>query len=300
MVIKEEKAAQMDSKRRLFLDSDALKLIAMVTMLIDHIGAAILLPAHFTGINISNTWVDVYDLSRKIGRTAFPIFVFLLVEGFFHTHSRKKYFGRLLLFALLSEIPFDLAFYGVLFYKSSQNVFLTLAIGFLMIWGMEKIYETYITGLGIYRMNIEKSDRRIKRELEKHNWQEMDRQSRMRILENGHRMDYPIMAGMLLAALVFSGVMAAAYLRVDYNIFGVLLIVLFYFGKHVGAPRLLTCIGGYLLFLWEPYCLCGFLLILFYNGERKPRGKGFQYFFYFFYPVHLLILGMIRVVFLHG
>ena len=123
----------MDSKRRLFLDSDALKLIAMVTMLIDHIGAAILLPAHFTGINISNTWVDVYDLSRKIGRTAFPIFVFLLVEGFFHTHSRKKYFGRLLLFALLSEIPFDLAFYGVLFYESSQNVFLTLAIFILLI-----------------------------------------------------------------------------------------------------------------------------------------------------------------------
>ena len=127
----------MDSRKIRFLDSDALKLIAIVTMLIDHIGAAILLPAGMMAVNTLNSWIDIYGLSRSIGRTAFPIFVFLLVEGFFHTHSRKKYFGRLLLFALLSEIPFDMAIYGKPVYMGSQNVFWTLVIGFLTIWGIE-------------------------------------------------------------------------------------------------------------------------------------------------------------------
>ena len=122
----------------------------------------------------------------------------------------------------------------------------------------------------------------------------------MQIQENGYQRNYPIAAGVLLAVVTLSGITAASCLRVDYGIFGVLLIVLFYFGRHAGVPRLLTCICGYLLFLWEPYCLGGFLLILFYNGKRKPKGKGFQYFFYLFYPLHLMILGLIRVVFWRG
>ena len=104
----------------------------------------------------------------------------------------------------------------------------------------------------------------------------------------------------LVLILVLSGALVSGVLKVDYSIYGFLLILLFYLGERSGVSRLLTCIGGYLLFLWEPYCLGGFLLILFYNGKRKPRGKGFQYFFYLFYPLHLLILGLIRVAFLPG
>lgn len=246
-----------------FLDSDTLKLIAVATMLIDHIGAAIFLPMHLTGINVLDRWIDIYSLFRGVGRTAFPIFVFLLTEGFFHTRSRGRYFGRLALFTLFSEIPFDMAFYGQLFYRDGQNVFWTLSIGFLVIWGMNAIDGRLGDG------------------------------ARPKTFRG-------MIACILQIPLVLTGCIAAEVLQTDYGMWGVLLIVLFYFGRYAGISRVLVCIGGYLLFLWEPQCIAGFVLILFYNGARKKRGKGFQYFFYLFYPVHLLILGLLRVAFFAG
>lgn len=245
---------RMINKWKPSLGSDILKMIAIITMLIDHIAASFIVAAFLGKAETPYYWYRIYYVMRYIGRTAFPIFAFLLVEGFFHTHSRKKYLGRLVLFTLLSEIPFDMAFQGVLFYRDDQNVFCTLTIGFLVIWGMEELYKRYKTNR--------------------------------------------VMNSFLDAALILAGSFAAILLGTDYNAYGVLLIALFYFGKRAKLPRLLTCIAGYLLFLWEPYCFGGFLLILFYNGTRRKRGKGFQYFFYLFYPVHLLILGLIRVVFL--
>ena len=98
------------------LSGSTLKLIAIVTMFIDHLGVV----AFET--QISNYMVPYY-IMRLIGRLAFPIFCFLLVEGFFHTRDVKKYALRLLVFAFISEIPFDLAFNRQLFYWRHQNVF---------------------------------------------------------------------------------------------------------------------------------------------------------------------------------
>jgi hypothetical protein len=109
-----------------------LKIIAMVTMLIDH-GTAILVPYDSS----------FYVVGRSIGRLAFPIFCFLLVEGFLHTSNVKKYLLRLGVFALISEIPFDLAFNYRLVDVGSQNVFFTLFIGLLMLIGLKKINEKY-------------------------------------------------------------------------------------------------------------------------------------------------------------
>ncbi len=95
-----------------------LKMIAIITMLIDHIGA-VLFPQNL--------------IFRYIGRIAFPIFVFLLVEGLFHTKNIRKYECRMLIFACISEIPFDLAFNGSILEFSSQNVFFTLALGLIML-----------------------------------------------------------------------------------------------------------------------------------------------------------------------
>ena len=92
----------------------ALKLIAVVTMLIDHIGY-IFFPRVL--------WL------RFIGRCAFPIYAFLLVQGYRHTHSVGKYLGRLALFSILSEVAFDLAFFRSFPYWGDQNVYFTLALG---------------------------------------------------------------------------------------------------------------------------------------------------------------------------
>ena len=108
-----------------------LKMIAIITMFIDHT-AAILIPSD----------TIAYLICRSIGRLAFPIFCFLLVEGFLHTSNVKRYLLRLGLFALISEIPFDLAFsnkslhYG---YMLQQNIFFTLFIGLAVICFMSII-----------------------------------------------------------------------------------------------------------------------------------------------------------------
>ena len=100
-----------------------LHIIAMTFMLMDHLWAT-LLPAQ--------------DWLTCVGRLAFPIFAFMAVEGYFHTHSFKKYILRLLLFAVLSEIPFDLMYGGTWFYPFHQNVIWTLLIGLAGIHLMEK------------------------------------------------------------------------------------------------------------------------------------------------------------------
>ena len=139
------------------ISGSTLKMIAIVTMLIDHIGAAVLarlLMVNGLGeLNQTNTdaimqWLSAngalywtYTIMRMIGRVAFPIFCFLLVEGFLHTHDVKKYAMRLGLFALLSEIPFDLAFSSKILEFNYQNVFFTLFIGLLTMIAYRAVEE---------------------------------------------------------------------------------------------------------------------------------------------------------------
>ena len=104
------------------LTAAVLHIIAMTLMLMDHLWAT-LLPAR--------------DWLTCAGRVAFPIFAFMAVEGYFHTRSFKKYILRMLLFAVLSEIPFDLMYGGTWFYPVHQNVLWTFLLGLLGVWLME-------------------------------------------------------------------------------------------------------------------------------------------------------------------
>jgi len=97
------------------LDGTMLKIIAMVCMVFDHVG-----DMFFSGV----MW------PRMIGRLAMPLFAFCIAEGFRYTHDKKKYLIRMGIFALVSEIPFDLAFTGTID-LSHQNIMLTFFLSIL-------------------------------------------------------------------------------------------------------------------------------------------------------------------------
>lgn len=136
----------MNRDRDIFLSGSTLKLIAVVSMVIDHVAAFLLV--HIPSCTVplftfANEPVSLVLILRFIGRLAFPIFCFLLVEGFMHTRNRSRYGLFLLLFALISEIPFDLAQFGG-WNPYKQNVFFSLWLGYLGLyiptfWSTDKL-----------------------------------------------------------------------------------------------------------------------------------------------------------------
>ena len=231
------------------LNGNQLKLIAVVSMLCDHAAIRLLayglIPALYAvGEDaLAERWNQVFWILRSAGRMAFPIYVFLLTEGFCHTRNRRRYALRLGVFALISEIPFDLLVYGKIWDTHSQNVFFTLFIGLMVMWGFQAVEN-----------------------------QERFAKFKKVIFDAG-----------ILAA----GILAAEFLNTDYAGIGVACIVLLYvFRKKKSYQLLAGCIG----FSWELTAPLAFIPIAFYNGKR---GLSLKYFFYIFYPAHLLILYII-------
>lgn len=107
------------------LSASVLKVVAVAVMVCDHASVV------FNGQTL-NAW-------RMIGRLGFPIFAFFIAEGAGRTKNIYKYMLRLALFALISEVPFDLAFWGSWFYPAYQNVFFTLLMGLMAIWALQML-----------------------------------------------------------------------------------------------------------------------------------------------------------------
>lgn len=115
----------MTEKKKLFdVSSAALHVMAMFFMLLDHT---------WSTLTPSQEWMTC------VGRMAFPIFAFMIVEGYHHTHNLKKYMLRMLGFALVSEIPFDLMYNGQPIYPYHQNVMWTFLIALIGMWAMDQI-----------------------------------------------------------------------------------------------------------------------------------------------------------------
>lgn len=123
--------------KKKMISADLLKWIALITMFIDHIGAGIL---EKSSVFMSEHYQIDYAV-RSIGRLAFPIFCFLIVEGYDHTRSRYRYARNLIIFALISEIPFDMLFWVKYVDMDHQNVYFTLFIGLMTIIGMGYIEQ---------------------------------------------------------------------------------------------------------------------------------------------------------------
>lgn len=259
------------------MSSFVLKLIAIVSMLIDHIGVILIPRAEYP---------ELYLLFRGIGRLAFPIFVFLIVEGFHHTKNVKKYLQRLGIFALISEIPFDIAFYRGYFIEdlktlisapnnteiansflnkltSHQNVFFTLFLGLLCITLMDRVEKKF--------------------------QQDM------------------LVSNILDAFITIVTCLIAFVLKTDYHYAGILLIVAFYLfrqSKLLMALSLLFISGsilsnfnhffktGQLSAIISVFATLAIIPISLYNGKK---GKNAKYIFYIFYPAHLIILFLISI-----
>ena len=221
-----------------------LKLIAVCTMFIDHMGDTL-----FPGV----MWL------RCIGRVAFPLFCFLIAEGCVHTHDRKKYALRLLVFALLSEIPFNLMTGRAVWNPYDQNVLWTLLLGAAVCWLMDGALKRrtapafVLTGAAMVAAF----------------W-----------LLEVFCTDYGGW-GMLLVAM-FYGVRRAPYGQAAKMAAQAVGLAFFCIGV----------MGGVTIELWA---LTALVPIWLYNGQRGFSHKAVQYGFYAFYPLHILILSLIAL-----
>ena len=243
----------LNTAKHFDLSSAALHIIAMVLMLMDHLWAT-LLPAQ--------------DWLTCLGRIAFPIFAFMAVDGYLHTRNFKKYALRMLLFAVISEIPFDLMYGGTWFYPVHQNVIWTLLLGLLGIRLMEAVRKkqklwlyilvcvlTVIAGLAVGTLGM---------------------------------VDY-YGAGILTVFVFyffrgrkwwcFLGQLATLY-YINVQILGGLMYPITLFGMELEI-----CQQGLALFALLPIWL--------YRGRQGYHSKPFQYVCYAFYPAHMLILYLI-------
>lgn len=127
-------------KRFQILDGSMLKVIAVVTMLIDHTAHILMQDSNIILFSVAGHTLTLYTLMRTVGRISFPIYAFLIVEGYLHTRDVRQYALNLLLFAIISEIPWNLEHTGTFMY-SSQNVFFTLFLGLLGIWVTDRLRD---------------------------------------------------------------------------------------------------------------------------------------------------------------
>lgn len=216
-----------------------LKYVAFISMLIDHVNNALITP-YLDGTGFLLYLSNIFSV---LGRIAFPIFVFFIVEGFFKTDSRKKYLMALLIFGVISEVPFDMFTSKTFFSPYWNNILFTLALCLVTIWIIDTLKEKIYNKILWYVVSV-------------------------------------VIVG------IFGFLAMELSLDYDYHAIVVAYIFYIFYDKPILGAGL-----GYLSIIKELYSFIGFAMTLTYNGER---GKQYRWINYFFYPVHLLILGLLR------
>ncbi len=232
------------------LTAAVLHIIAMTLMLMDHLWAT-LLPAR--------EWLTC------AGRVAFPIFAFMAVEGYFHTRSFKKYILRMLLFAVLSEIPFDLMYGGAWFYPVHQNVLWTFLLSLLGVWLMEQVRKKGKTWMYLLVCVL------------------------------------VVLAGLVLGTLCMVDYYGAGVLTVfvfyflhgrKWWCFLGQLAALYWLNVELlgGLMYPVQLFGMEFELCQQGLALLALIPIWLYRGRQGYHSKPFQYLCYAFYPVHMLLL----------
>ena len=237
------------------ITADGLKMFPCIVMLIQTVGIAVIEKGlihldQYTQESLNQamsqdsrlmTLAGIGSIMQLIGGMAIPVFAFLLVEGFRNTSDYKKYLLTMIITALVSEIPYDLAICGKVWDLSSQNAMITMCICLIML----KCMELFSNSSGFAG-------------------------SMVRIL-------------IMIAAIVWVSIF-----RAEYGLCMVLLVTVFYvFDTKNVLKTVLGCIIS-LMYVTGPIAFYG---IWCYNGERKDRIN--KYVYYAFYPLHLLVLGVI-------
>lgn len=245
--------ANVTGSGKMDLSAAALHILAMAFMLMDHLWAT-LLPAQ--------EWLTC------VGRIAFPIFAFMAVEGYFHTHNLKKYLLRMLIFAVISEVPFDLMYGGTWFYPVHQNVIWTLMMGLVGIHLMETVRKKKSTFVYILVSAIV-------------------------VILGGllgtlSMVDYYGMGVLTVFIFYFFrgrkwwcllGQMLTLY-WVNVELLGGLMYPIRLFGMEFELCQ-------------QGLALLALLPIWLYRGRQGYHSKPFQYFCYAFYPIHMLVIVLV-------
>lgn len=249
----------ISNKKEFQVTGNGLKLIAIITMLIDHVAYGLYNDlSYIYGWDYTVFGMSAYDFMRLVGRMAFPIYCFLLIEGFYHTRNFTKYAFRLFILAIISEFPFD---YGINFYPSYwdyNNVVFTLLIGLLTVKAIDYV---------------------------KH--------SNNKYLMDGY------MRSLACGVIFVAGCGLAYLLKTDYDFAGVATIVeMYYLYGESRSQRLASFAGGVLILALgcsysELAALFMLIPVYFYQGNRGSSSRIMRYAFNYFYPVHLLAIGLV-------
>lgn len=245
------------------ITSYELKLIAAAAMFIDHMAAAVFeTPGanELALIDQADKWLYLDMIIRGVGRTAFPIFAFLISEGYIHTKSKLRYVLTLLLFAIISNPAFTHinaveASFWTAGGKICCDTMFTLCLAVLSIWATDKILLEYLTS------------------------------------ENKTPAATTLRSTMALLAVAWLCIFAEV-ISADYGAAGILVALIFYLLKNnIKKAATINYIG---MVVWNRYEICSIgamALIQKYNGER---GRRIKWMFYIFYPLHLLAIVIIR------
>lgn len=238
-------------KPYLSLSRNQLKWIAMLTMLIDHIGFLFL--GHLGEESL------LYLLFRIIGRISFPLFCFLLVQGFLSTRNEARYAGRLFVFALISEIPYDFFKYGKLFYLKDQNILFTFSVSVLVLMLLKRIEFSDIPYYKLLR--------------------------RLLVVICGVIVTYLLRADYALLGILYTAVIYGCRRRLYEQFF--LLGILMLMSNWLNPWQILAL--PFLFFCRDK------IMEKEQAGDERPAAY-WKYMFYIFYPVHMILLKIIFII----